>query len=64
MSKNALTVTLKKTRMGWCVILNGQAFAIGSHAYCQEVSKGLILRYLQHGPASMPFYAASKGGAA
>lgn len=64
MSKNALTVTLKKTRMGWCVFLNGEAFAVGSHTYCQEVSKGLILRYLQHGPASMPAYVGQKGGAA
>ena len=64
MSKNALTVALKKTRMGWCVFLNREPYAIGTHAYCQEVSKGLILQYLQHGPASMPVYAASKGGAA
>ena len=64
MSKNALTVALKKTRMGWCVLLNGEAFAIGTHAYCQEVSKALILRYLQHGPASMPVYVGGKGGAA
>lgn len=63
MSKNALTVALKKTRMGWCVLLNGEAFAIGTHAYCQEISKGLILRYLRHGPVSMPVHVASKGGA-
>lgn len=64
MSKNSLVVALKKTRMGWCVFLNGEAFAVGSQAYCQEVSKGLILRHLRHGPASMPVHVASKGGAA
>ena len=64
MSKNALTVTLKKTRMGWCVFLNGDAFAVGSHVYCQDVSKGLILRFLKHGPASMPQFVGQKGGSA
>lgn len=64
MSKNALTVTLKNTRMGWCVTLNGEPYALGTHLYCQEVSKALILQYLQHGPASMPVHAGSKGGAA
>jgi hypothetical protein len=64
MSKNALTVALKKTRMGWCVFLNGEPYAIGSHAYCQEVSKGLILRHLKRVQAPMLHLVGSKGGAA
>lgn len=65
MSKNALTVSLKQTRIGWCVFLNGEAYAVGSQVYCQEVSKGLILRHLQHGPDALLVSAASqKGGAA
>lgn len=65
MSKNSLVVAVKPTKkMGWCVFLNHEAFAIGTQAYCNEVAQGLILRYLQHGPASMPVHVASKGGAA
>ena len=65
MSKTAFTVSLKKTRMGWCVFLNHEPFAIGTHAYCNDVAQGLILRYLQHGAASMPHqFIALKGGVA
>jgi hypothetical protein len=64
MSKNALTVALKKTRMGWCVFLNGEPYALGTQLYCQEVSRDLILRHLRHGPACAPVRGFSKGGAA
>lgn len=65
MSQKHLTVAVKPTKkMGWCVFLNGEAFAVGSRSYCDELAKGLILRYLHHGPASMPVYAGQKGGAA
>ena len=63
MSKNSLTVRLKMTKMGWCVFLNHEPFAVGSYAYCNEVAQALMLRYLQHGPDSMPVHLASKGGA-
>jgi hypothetical protein len=46
MSKNSITVTLKRTKMGWCVYLNREVYAVGSHEYCQEVSRSLILRAL------------------
>jgi hypothetical protein len=65
MSKNSLTVAVKPIKkMGWCVFLNREPFAVGTRAYCDEVARGLILRYLQHGPASMPVYVGQKGGAA
>ena len=41
MSKNALTVTLKKTRLGWCLFVNGVPYAIGSRAYCIAVADDL-----------------------
>jgi hypothetical protein len=41
MSKNALTLTLKKTRMGWCLFVNGVAYAVGSQAYCISVANEL-----------------------
>ena len=66
MSKNSIVVAVKPTKMrpGWCVMLNREPYAIGTYAYCNEVAQGLMLRYLQHGPASMPVYVGSKGGAA
>ena len=66
MSKNSFVVSVKPTKMepGWCVFLNREAFAIGTRAYCDAIAQGLILRYLQHGPASMPVYVGQKGGAA
>jgi hypothetical protein len=65
MSKNSLVVAVKPhKKMGWCVFLNREPYAVGSYAYCNEVASGLMLRYLQHGPASMPAHVASKGGAA
>jgi hypothetical protein len=41
MSKNAITVTLKQTRMGWCLFVNGLAYAVGSQAYCISVAQQL-----------------------
>lgn len=38
MSKNALSLTLKMTRMGWCLFVNGVAYALGSRAYCIAVA--------------------------
>lgn len=65
MSKNALVVAVKPTKkMGWCLFLNGEAFAVGSYRYCNELAAALMLRYLQHGPDSMPVYVGQKGGAA
>lgn len=65
MSKKALVVALKPTKkMGWCLFLNGEPYAVGSLDYCRDVSRELIVRYLQHGPDSMPVHVASKGGAA
>jgi hypothetical protein len=65
MSKNSLVVAVKPTKkMGWCVFLNREPYAVGSYAYCNAVAQGLMLRYLQHGPASIPYFTASKGGAA
>lgn len=65
MSQKSLVVAVKPTKkMGWCVFLNREPYAVGSYAYCNEVAQGLMRRYLQHGPASMPVHVASKGGAA
>ncbi len=41
MSKNALTVSLKQTRIGWCLFVNGLAYAVGSQAYCISVANQL-----------------------
>lgn len=41
MSKNALTVALKQTRIGWCLFVNGLAYAIGTKAYCIGVANQL-----------------------
>lgn len=35
------TLTLKRTRMGWCLFVNGEAYAIGSQAYCIAVANTL-----------------------
>ena len=41
MSKNALPLTLKQTRIGWCLFVNGVAYALGTRAYCIEVANTL-----------------------
>ena len=41
MSQKALALTLKQTRMGWCLFVNGLAYAIGSQAYCISVANEL-----------------------
>lgn len=65
MSKIAFTVSLKKTRMGWCVYVNHEPYAVGSHAYCQDVSKRLILQQLQQSLEALPHqFIAQKGGVA
>lgn len=37
----SLSLTLRLTRMGWCLFVNGVAYAIGSQAYCIRVANGL-----------------------
>lgn len=37
----SLSLSLRLTRMGWCLFVNGVAYAIGSQAYCILVAKGL-----------------------
>jgi hypothetical protein len=41
MSKKALTVSLKQTRIGWCLFVNGLAHAMGSRVYCISVANEL-----------------------
>jgi hypothetical protein len=41
MSKNTLLVALKKTKLGWCLFVNGGAYAVGSQAYCISVANSL-----------------------
>jgi len=41
MTKTALVLTLKNTRMGWCLFVNGEAYALGSRDYCIAVANGL-----------------------
>lgn len=41
MSQKTLALTLKRTRMGWCLFVNGLAYAIGSQAYCISVANAL-----------------------
>jgi hypothetical protein len=39
--KNALSLTLRRTKMGWCLYVNGIAYAVGSQAYCIGVANSL-----------------------
>lgn len=41
MNTKSLTMTLKRTRMGWCLFVNGLAYAVGSQAYCISVANAL-----------------------
>lgn len=41
MSQKSLSLTLKRTRMGWCLFVNGLAYAVGSQAYCIGVANEL-----------------------
>lgn len=41
MSLHSLTLTLKRTRLGWCLFVNGEAYAVGSQAYCIGVANDL-----------------------
>lgn len=41
MNPKTLTLTLKRTRMGWCLFVNGVAYAIGSQRYCIAVANAL-----------------------
>ena len=41
MSLKTLSLTLKRTRMGWCLFVNGLAYAVGSQAYCISVANEL-----------------------
>jgi hypothetical protein len=41
MSLHTLTLTLKRTRMGWCLFVNGMPYAVGSQAYCISVANEL-----------------------
>ena len=41
MSKKTLSLTLKLTRMGWCLFVDGAPYAMGSRAYCIGVSNDL-----------------------
>ena len=45
----SLSLTLKRTRMGWCLFVNGVAYAVGSQAYCISVANQL--RSCQEGAA-------------
>lgn len=41
MSQKTLSLTLKRTRMGWCLFVNGLAYAIGTQVYCISVANAL-----------------------
>lgn len=41
MSTKTLALTLKRTRMGWCLFVNGLAYAVGTQAYCIAVANSL-----------------------
>lgn len=41
MSHKTLHLQLKCTRMGWCLFVNGLAYAVGSQAYCIAVANEL-----------------------
>lgn len=41
MSKKSFTFSLKQTRIGWCLFVNGLAYAIGTQAYCISVANEL-----------------------
>lgn len=41
MSPKTLSLTLKRTRMGWCLFVNGLAYAVGSQSYCIAVANEL-----------------------
>jgi hypothetical protein len=41
MSQKTLSIQIKLTRMGWCLFVNGEPYAIGSQAHCIAVANGL-----------------------
>lgn len=41
MTAKTLALTLKRTKMGWCLFVNGLAYAVGSQAYCIAVANSL-----------------------
>lgn len=41
MSQNTRSLTLKLTRMGWCLFVDGAPYAIGARAYCIGVANDL-----------------------
>ncbi len=41
MSQKALALTLRRTRIGWCLFVNGMPCAVGSQDYCIAVANSL-----------------------
>ena len=41
MSARTLNLTLRLTRLGWCLFVNGEPYAVGSQSYCIGVANEL-----------------------
>jgi len=42
MRHTILNLRLKLTRLGWCLFVNGDAYAVGSREYCISVANELL----------------------
>lgn len=54
MSAKTLSLTLRHTRMGWCLSINGEAYAVGTRAYCITVAGKVRRDFALHGWAAFP----------
>lgn len=64
MSTKTLSLTLRQTKMGWCLFINGEPYAVGMQAYCIRVADSVRHAYARDGWAAFPELNKRKGGAA
>lgn len=64
MSQNSLSLTLRQTKMGWCLFINGEPYAVGMRSYCIKVADTVRRDFARGGAAMLPPVARKKGGSA
>jgi hypothetical protein len=58
MNTKPLRIDLKLTRLGWCLFVDGEPYAIGMQAYCIRVAAIVRRDFAIHGRAAFPDLAA------